>query len=114
MPNVYSIMDYKSNRFEYKELTKIHGQLDTDSLLRIFCQLKRNDQRVPAILGGGKLGYLALLLSTLSYDNIPNSQPFIRPILLGTFAPSSARMVAAELAHKKAAHDEKVRVYNEC
>ena len=73
MPNVYSIMEYKSTHYEYKELTKIHGQPEIDSLLRNVCQLKRSAQRVPIILGGGQLGYLALLLSTLSYNNILKS-----------------------------------------
>ena len=89
MPNSYSNVDYKSTHFEYKELTKIHGQPDIDSLLRIFRQLKRNAQKVQTILGGGQLGYLALVLSTASYDSITNSLPFARPVLLGTFTPST-------------------------
>ena len=28
MPNAYSIMDYKSTHFEYKDLDKVHGQPD--------------------------------------------------------------------------------------
>ena len=114
MPNSYSNVDYKSTHFEYKELTKIHGQPDIDSLLRIFRQLKRNAQKVQTILGGGQLGYLALVLSTASYDSITNSLPFARPVLLGTFTPSTNRVSAAELAYERALHDEKVRVYNEC
>ena len=114
MTNSHSIMDYTSTHFEYKELCKIHGQPDIDSLLRIFRQLKRNAQKVHTLLGGGQLGYLALVLSTAAYDSITNSAPFTRPVLVGTFTPSTTRVSAAELAHERAAHDENVRVYNEC
>lgn len=107
-------MDYKSTHFEYKELSKIHSQPDIDSLLRIFRQLKRNAQKVQTILGGGQLGQLALVLTTASYDSITNSNPFTRPVLVGTFTPSINRVSAAELAHERAAHEETVRVYNEC
>ena len=114
MTNSYSIFDYKSTHFEYSELEKIHGHPDIDSLLRIFRQLKRNAQRVPTILGGGQLGYLALVISTASYDAITNSQPFYRPLLPGSFTPSGVRVSAAELSQEKSAHDEMVRTYNEC
>ena len=107
-------MDYTSTHFEYKELCKIHGQPDIGSLLRIFRQLKRNAQKVHTLLGGGQLGYLALVLSTAAYDSITNSAPFTRPVLVGTFTHSTTRVSAAELAHERAAHDENVRLYNEC
>ena len=114
MSSSYSIRDYKSTHFEYSELEKIHGHPDIDSLLRIFRQLKRNAQRVPTILGGGQLGYLALVISTASYNAITNSQPFYRPLLPGSFTPSGVRVSAAELSQEKSAHDEMVRTYNEC
>ena len=114
MMNAYSVMDYRSTHFEYKDLFKIHGFPDIDSLLRILRQLKRNAQRVPTSLGGGQLGYLALILSTLAYDNIPNSSPFVRPTLPGLFTPSNTRLTAAEISEEKAAYDEAVRLYNEC
>ena len=110
----YTIKDYRTTHFEYKDLDKIHGKPDIDSLLRIFRQLKRNAQRVPTTLGGGQLGYLALVLSEVAFDNIPNSTPFVRPTLQGPFTPSNNRLSGAELSQEKAEHDEKVRLYNEC
>ena len=77
----YSNIDYRTTHFEYKDLHRIHGQPDIDALLRMFRQLKRNAQRVPTTLGGGQLGYLALVLSTVAFDSIPNSAPFVRPLL---------------------------------
>lgn len=60
------------------------------------------------------MGYLALVISIASYDAIANSQPFNRPTLLGSFTPSMNYLSAAEISQKKTAHDETVRIYNEC
>ena len=78
--NNYSVKDYKTPHFEYKSLDKIHGVPTIDSLLRMFRQLKRNVQCVSTTLGGGQLGYLALVLSDAAYTAIPNSAPFVRPL----------------------------------
>ena len=51
--NNYSVKDYKTPRFEYTSLDKIHGVPTIDSLLRMFRQLKRNVQCVSTTLGGG-------------------------------------------------------------
>ena len=110
----FGLKDYCTSHFEYKELTKIHGKPDIDTLVIIFKQLKRNAQRVPTSLGGGLLGYLALVLDTTTYDAIPNSAPFVRPILPGTFIPSNARLTAAEIVKEKAVHTELICIYNEC
>ena len=77
MPGSYSIKDYITTHFEYQDLDKIHGQPDVDSLLCIFRELKRNAQQVPTTLGGGQLGYLALVLSHASYNTIPNVENLI-------------------------------------
>ena len=112
MSSIYSIKDYRTTHFEYQDLDKIHGQPDIDSLLRMFRQLKRNAQRVPTTLGGGQLGYLALVLSDAVYNTIPNSNNFVGPTLQGSFTPSGVRLSAAELSQEKSTHDELVRSYN--
>ena len=114
MSSSYSIKDYRTTHFEYKDLDKIHGQPDIDLLLVISRQLKRNAQRVPTALGGGQLDYLALVLSTVAYDNIPNSNPFLRPTLQGAFIPSGLRLSPAETIQEKPAHYDAVRSYNKC
>ena len=80
----YSIKNIYSH-FEYKELTKIEGEPTLDSLLVLHRQIKRNAQCVPTTLGGGQLGYLALVLTEEQYDSIPNAAPFIRPENPGDF-----------------------------
>ena len=81
MSSTYTIKDYRSTHFKYKNIDHIHGQPDIDSLLCIFRQLKRNAHRVPTTLGGGQLGYLALVVFTVAYDNIPNYKSFFQPTL---------------------------------
>ena len=57
--------------------------------------MKRNEQRVPTRLGGGKHGYLALLLSDVKYDAITGTIPFNRPTDPGIFTPTQITSSAA-------------------
>ena len=97
-----------------------------ESLTILFRQLKRNAQCVPTTLGGGQLGYLALVIEKHIYDALPNSEPFERPENPGTFLlPSHDRVSTistdtpipsysnVEIAEMKADHDDKIRKYNE-
>ena len=113
MSNSYSIKVYRTTHFEYKDSDKIHGELDIDSLLRIFRQLKCNNQRSPTTLGGGQLGYLALVLSDVAFNSIPNLTPFVQPSLQGAFTPFGLRLSTTETTQEKAAHDNDVQSYNE-
>ena len=93
MSTVYSLPYDITRYFEYKELDKIHGQPNIDTIIKLVKQLKRNAQWVPTILGGGQLGYLALILSDTDYLKIPNSSAFIRPSDPGTFSPGTTGTV---------------------
>ena len=114
--------DYRASHFEYKILDKIHGTPDIDSILRLYKQVKRNLQRVPTKLGGGQLGYLALGIDTATFDALPNSNPFVRPVHPGDFVvtiPRDLRGTGAVLSsqesmQQKARHDELIRQYDEC
>ena len=80
----YSIKNVYSH-FEYKELTKVIGEPTLDSILLLHRQVKRNAQSIPTTLGGGQLGYLALVIASEKYDSIPNAEPFVRPEDPGSF-----------------------------
>ena len=67
------IVDY-TIFFKYKEITKIHGKPKINTILTVYKQLKRNAQRVPTTLGGGQLGYLALILSAMAYAAFQEQQ----------------------------------------
>ena len=62
MATPHALPDYKQRYFEYKELTPVHGRPTLKKIIQTFRQLKRNAQRVPTRLGGGKHEYLALLI----------------------------------------------------
>ena len=121
----YNLPDYKEKYFEYKDLDKIHGQPTIESIIKLLRQVKRNAQCVPTTLGGGQLGYLALVLTPAAYNAIATSALFIRPTDPGIFAPIPHPGVAtragvppplsaADIATQKIAHDERKRTYNEC
>ena len=118
----YSIKNYRTTHFQYPTLDKIHGQPTLESILHLVRQLKINAQSVPTTLGGGQLGYLALVLTDDTYNTIPNSSPFIRPTNPGPFIvqPAGAAtrnqptISAAVVTQQKATWDEKMRLYNEC
>ena len=110
--NNYSVKDYKTTHFEYKSLDKIHGATTIDSLLRIFRQLKLNAQCVLTTLGGGQLGYLALVLSDAAYTAIPNSAPFARPL-----DPRALIITAKKkdkIAQQQVNHNDEKQQYNVC
>lgn len=89
MSTAYNLLDYRARFFEYKDLDKIHGQPTIDSIVRHLRQTKRNAQRVHTTLGGGQLGYLALVISTADYNTIPNSANFNRHTHPGVFSPTA-------------------------
>ena len=79
MKSDYSISSYRTTHFQYQTLDKIHGKPTLDTLLHLFKQLRINAQSVPTKLGGGQLGYLALVIKPEDYEKIPNTIPFVRP-----------------------------------
>ena len=141
MISPHNLPDYKDRYFETKSLDRIHGKPTLPQIIKVFRQLKRNAQSVPTRLGGGRHGYLALLLDTAKYNAIVGTHPFNRPTDPGTFSPinivttpattgTTTRAAAAtggeaatvettrspnsaELAQQKADHEERLRLYLE-
>lgn len=122
MSSSYNIKNYRTS-FQYQVLDKIHGQPTLDSILNLLRQLKINAHSVSTTLGGGQLGYLALILPDASYMAIPNARNFRRPTDPGEFivttpiatrAGATTTITAAAVTQQKATFDEKKRLYNEC
>ena len=122
MKSAYNLPDYRARFFEYKDLERIHGQPAINLIARLLRQVKHNAQRVSTTLGGGQLGYLALVISPTDYLTIPNTTFFWRPTDPGIFNTAATGSVlrnevaltTAEIATQKIAHDELLRQYNEC
>ena len=55
-----------------------------------------------------------MVLTPAVYNIIPNATNFVRPTRPGSFTPTNKRLTQAEVSAEKAAHDELVRIYNEC
>ena len=70
MTKDYFLQDYNI-KFKHKELTPIRGLPTLDTILRLFREVKQNAQSVSTKLGGGQLGYLALVLKPQDYDKLP-------------------------------------------
>ena len=112
--NIYS-------HFEYNELQKIVREPTLDTILLLNRQVKRNAQSIPTTLGGGQLGYLALVVPEDTYNSIPTSEIFIRPTDPGKFTlqvPSASSNVtvlqyynhhqAQQDVQPEALHDQQV------
>ena len=107
----------------------MHGQPNIDNIVQLLTEVKRNAQTVKTILGGGKFGYLALVISTTDYNTIPDTVPFVWPVHPGIFDPNATvkasvatrasvaaapAPIAAEIMTRKLKHDKELRHYNEC
>ena len=114
MNKMTSALKTYTELFEYKTLTPIVGKPTVDNLIVIFQQLKRNAQKIPSHLGGGKLGYLGLVLKGTVYNAMPTASPFSRPTEPGPFTASNGRLTVAEIAEEKALHEEEQKRYAEC
>ena len=73
-----SRINYKQDFFEYNPLTKVIGEPNFESLLRLKNEIKANSQTVPTQLGGGQHGFLGAILSPAEYALISND-PFVPP-----------------------------------
>ena len=123
--SAYNLPNYKEKYFEFDKLDKVQGQPNIDSIVQLRRQCKINAQTVPTTLGGGQLGYLALVIPPAEYNAIPGAAPFVRPLDPGIFTPVVTAGVATragagnvltptDIATQKIAFDERKRLYNEC
>ena len=106
-----SSINYIDTFFEFKELTKIHGEPTYESLKELHNQLKANACTVPSNLGGGQHGHLGLVLSPTKYALISNT-PFVKPAHPGVYVadPANTQHMQKTLENQ---HKERLRVFNE-
>ena len=71
-------VNYVDTYFEYKTLTKIHGEPSYEGIKKIKDELKANAMAVNSELGGGQHGHLGLVLTPEEYARISNV-PYERP-----------------------------------
>ena len=66
--------------FEHKELRRINGEPNFESLHYLLLQIKANASSVPSNLGGGAHGYAGIILSPPTYGTLAPMTPFIIPV----------------------------------
>ena len=104
-------INYKETYFQFKELTKIHGEPTYDTIKTLHDQIKANASAVPSTLGGGALGHLGLVVTPQQYALLSNA-PFNRPNHPGqcNIPPNSTQ---AQIQAIKDQHTEQLRLFNE-
>ena len=63
-------IDYVSTYFEFRTLTKIHGEPTYESLKTMTNQLKANACNVTSNLNGGAHGHLGLVMTPTEYSSV--------------------------------------------
>ena len=129
MSSPYNLPDYVTKFFEFMTLTQIYGKPSVKSLLQLFGEMKQNSQTAWTTLGGGKHGYIALILGPEVYNFIATTTEFTRPEDPGNFVirlPSISRatptnpdpvaplLTSAGIHIQKATYDICLRQFNEC
>lgn len=104
--------DYKNTHFEFPELTKIHGEPSTQSLITLQREIRANADSVNTTLGGGSLGHLGLVCSDATYALIPGSSPYIRPVL-PTVVTMDSSATQFQIAQSNEIYKENLRLFRE-
>ena len=71
-------VNYVDTYFEYKTLTKIHGEPTFEAIKKIKDELKANAMAVNSELGGGRHGHLGLVLTPEEYLRI-SAVAYVKP-----------------------------------
>ena len=106
-------IDYKNNVFELPELSRIHGEPPTATLLDLRNEIRCNAQSVTTTLGGGKHGHLGLVMSESLYTSLPDATPYIKPEYPGPFQIEDPVATDVEIAQEKSDWDESMRLWRE-
>ena len=106
-------INYVETYFQIKDLQKIHGEPNFETLKILRNQIKANAGSVATQLGGGTLGYLGLLLSNAEYARAAPGTPFVRPPNPGVLVipPGTAQHAAVRMREE---HTERLRLFREC
>ena len=106
-------INYVETYFQIKDLQKIHGEPNFETLKILRNQIKANAGSVATQLGGGTLGYLGLLLSVAEYARAAPGTPFVRPPNPGVLVipPGTAQHAAVRMRED---HTERLRLFREC
>ena len=113
MSKVFEDIDYKNNRFEYPDLTRIIGEPTTSSLITLHNEVKSNAISVNTTLGGGQNGHLGLVVTPATYATlVPGDTPYTRPANPGRLQ-ITGNETQYQIAQRRDEHDEATRLFRE-
>ena len=98
--------------FEHKQLTRINGEPNFESLHGMHLEYKANCSSVPCTLGGGVYGYSGILLLAKTYATLAPDTPFIVPLYPGILI-IEVGATQYEISLAKTQHDEASRIFSE-
>jgi hypothetical protein len=99
--------------FPKKDLPKISGEPDYESIKALTRVLNANAMSKQTILGGGQHGYLGLTMNHNRYNTL-TGQAFVPPINPGPLPIIPANADGPQIAAIERTHKECTRLYNEC
>jgi hypothetical protein len=104
-------INYRDVYFEFPELTKLQGEPNAESLLKLRNELKANAKSVYSNLSDGTHGHLALVISDAQYTLL-TTLPFVRPVFPGALdIPAGTTAPMATVLRE--AHQEAIRSFRE-
>ena len=104
-------VNYVDTYFEYKTLTKIHGEPTFEGIKKIKDELKANAMAVSSELGGGRHGHLGLVLTQQEYARVSQT-PYTRPAHPGVLV-IPANTTQHESTRLQKEHKEAIKLFRE-
>ena len=104
-------IDYVSTYFEFRTLTKIHGEPTYESLKSMTNELKANACSVTSDLGGGAHGHLGLVMTPMEYVLV-STVVYVRPAHPGALAIYTGTL-QHEAKRLQKEHRENIRLFRE-
>eukprot|EP00957_Ditylum_brightwellii_P031882 2417545-Ditylum_brightwellii.AAC.1 len=106
--NMQQGIDYRNTYFKLPDLSKIHGEPTTGSLLVLKNEVKASTMMLPTTLGGGICRHLRLFLAPVQYSSIPCTVAYVRltqpgPLNL-TLGLTQFQITQARNHHQEALH----------
>lgn len=122
--SIHNLPNFWEKYFVHKELKRVRGKPNIDTIVKTLKQLKQNAQCVPTTQFGGNYGYLVLVIPRAEYLRITGQTNITVQTDPGLFNPGRTTTTtragsatrspdAAELASLKAAHEEKLHQFHE-
>ena len=105
-------INYRTDFFQYENLTAIRGEPDFESILKLKNEIKANAQSVPSTLGGGNHGLLGLVITPVEYALVSNI-PFVREPHPGPLTFLAGTTVLQSKIQEDA-YKKRLALYNAC